>query len=64
MHGKLWRLFCDGVNHGATISQFQDDGPFYGTWEVGGGGRTGAMTTLEDCKRRVESEVMRRERPN
>lgn len=64
MHGTRWRLFCEGVNHGASIVRFHDDAPFYGTWEVGGGGRTGPMTKLNACKRRVENEVIRQARPN
>lgn len=57
-----WLMFCDGVNSGAAIQQFL--GGFYGTWEVGGGGRTGCVASLEGCKQLVEEAVIRVERPN
>ena len=60
-----WRLYAgdSGVELG-SVQQFQDDGPYYATWEaVSGeyaGGRSGAMSTLEDAKGAVEEKVQPR----
>lgn len=59
---SIWRLAGDGAGLGVTIQQF-GGGPFYGTWEAGGGGRTGPVTDLDDCKRRLEAMVPSMARP-
>jgi len=65
MKAATWRLYVDGgFNYGAAIQQFYADGPFYGTWECGGGGRTGAVETFEACREHVENAVSRAVRPN
>lgn len=61
---RIWRLFVGGPNIAGTVCQFYPDAPFYGTWEVGDGGRTGAMATLENAKRAVEDRVRHSERPH
>lgn len=47
---RVWSL----AGTTGAVQQFHDDGPYYGTWD---GGRTGAMETLDACKRRVERAV-------
>lgn len=61
---RSWLMITKPPNYGAAITQFIGDGPFYGTWEVAGGGRTGPMDDLDACKLKVEQEVMRRVQPN
>lgn len=51
-----WLLYVDG-KHVGDIQRFYREGPYYGTWEINGGGRTGPMSDLAECKRRVENKV-------
>lgn len=55
--GSRWRLFVEGVKSTGCVTQFDSEGPFYGTWEGEAGGRTGPMSTLDAAKSKVMSQV-------
>lgn len=57
MLGKKWRLFGENIEKTGCVVQFHKDSPFYGTWEFAEGGRTGGISDLETCKRRIEREL-------
>lgn len=60
--GERWHLIRGmmAVRLGSVQCFDPEGGAYYGTWEDYGerkGGRTGAMSSLDECKRAVEEKV-------